>query len=103
MESRGVAMRLMENEAEAKYDVLRQDPPSSELALVRDAEFRALEVMFKIDGYQLGRCVSEHEPNALFSPMVVIQLLFILYTGYDRDITRSNLIARKYTSKAMQT
>ena len=43
MESRGVAMRLMENEAEAKYDVLRQDPPSSELALERDAEFRALE------------------------------------------------------------
>ena len=42
MESRGVAMRLMENETEAKYDVLRQDPPSSELALVRDAEFRVL-------------------------------------------------------------
>ena len=45
MESRGVAMRLMENETEAKYDVLRQDPPSSELALVWDAEFRPLEDM----------------------------------------------------------
>jgi hypothetical protein len=45
MESRGLAMWLMEKEAEAKYDVLRQDPPSSELALVRDAEFRVLEDM----------------------------------------------------------
>jgi len=39
---RGLAMRLMENEAEAKYDVLRQDPLDGWTDRVRNAEFRAL-------------------------------------------------------------